>query len=312
MIPALLAGSQAMAATGPLRPGPEIYQSIGVEPVINCRGTFTIIGASVELPEVRAAMDAAAQHFVQLDELAEAVGRRLAELTGAEWGMVSAGCAAGLKHVTAACVAGGNPEKLLRIPDLTGLDKTEVVIPEIFAQRVRSRHPQHRREDHHGGHRRGARARAEFADGDDLSLGGRRQRFGPAFARKRRQDRQTEGHPDPGGRGRRRCSRFPTCILQRGATVVAYSGGKAICGPQCAGLLLGRKDILHVGVAGQFAAPRAGPRQQGRSRRNHGHGGGRRGMGEARSRSRMEEVALLPRHDLQARFAGRGRQDGRA
>ena len=43
--------------------------------------------------------------------------------------MVSAGCAAGLKHVTAACVAGGNPEKLLRIPDLTGFDKTEVVVP---------------------------------------------------------------------------------------------------------------------------------------------------------------------------------------
>src|SRR5690349_15167650 len=127
-LPVLLGGSQAVAA-GPLRPGPEIYQSIGVEPVINCRGTFTIIGASVELPEVRAAMEAACQYNVQLDELADAVGRRLAELTGAEWGMVSAGCAAGLKHVTAACVAGGNPEKLLRIPDLTGLDKTEVVIP---------------------------------------------------------------------------------------------------------------------------------------------------------------------------------------
>ena len=54
---------------------------------------------------------------------------RLAELTGAEWGMVSAGCAAGIKHITAACVTGGNPEKLIRIPDLTGFDKTEVVIP---------------------------------------------------------------------------------------------------------------------------------------------------------------------------------------
>src|SRR5438874_11777379 len=128
-LPVLLGGLEAKAAQGPLKPGPEIYQSIGVEPVINCRGTFTIIGASVELPEVRAAMDAAARHYVQLDELADAVGRRLAELTGAEWGMVSAGCAAGLKHVTAACVAGGNPEKLIRIPDLSGFDKTEVVIP---------------------------------------------------------------------------------------------------------------------------------------------------------------------------------------
>src|SRR5438034_8974017 len=130
-LPVLMSAWEADAAPapGPLKSGPDIYQSIGVEPVINCRGTFTIVGASIELPEVRAAMDAAAKHFVQLDELADAVGQRLAALTGAEWGMVSAGCAAGLKHVTAACVAGGNPEKLIRIPDLTGFDKTEIVVP---------------------------------------------------------------------------------------------------------------------------------------------------------------------------------------
>src|SRR6266511_5546220 len=108
---------------------PNIFQSIGVEPIINCRGTFTIIGGSVERPEVRAAMEAASKDFVQYDELADGIGKRLAEITGAEWGMVSAGCAAGLKHVTVACVTGGNPEKLIRIPDLSGLDKTEVVVP---------------------------------------------------------------------------------------------------------------------------------------------------------------------------------------
>src|SRR5271165_4125122 len=77
---------------GKLQLGPDIYKSLGVRPVINCRGTFTVVGGSLELPEVRAAQDAAAQHFVQLDELMEAAGQRLAELTGAEWGMVSAGC----------------------------------------------------------------------------------------------------------------------------------------------------------------------------------------------------------------------------
>src|SRR5205814_9556075 len=125
----LKARAEGAGAAGPLKPGPEIYQSIGVEPIINCRGAFTIVGGSVERPEVRAAMDAASRYFVQIDELADAVGQRLAELTGAEWGMVSAGCAAGLKHVTAACVTGGNPERLLRIPDLTGFDKIEVVAP---------------------------------------------------------------------------------------------------------------------------------------------------------------------------------------
>ena len=106
-----------------------IYESIGVRPVINCRGTFTVIGGSLELPEVTAAQQAAAQHFVQLDELADGVGQRLAQLTGAEWGMVSSGCAAGLAHATAACVAGGNPDLHTRIPNLAGFPKDEVVIP---------------------------------------------------------------------------------------------------------------------------------------------------------------------------------------
>ncbi|MDX1618709.1 MAG: hypothetical protein R3224_07970, partial [Balneolaceae bacterium] len=87
--------------------GDDAFRRIGVEPVINCRGTFTIIGGSVERPQVREAMDAASQSYIQYDELAEGIGRRLAELTGAEWGMVSAGCAAAMKHATAACVTGG-------------------------------------------------------------------------------------------------------------------------------------------------------------------------------------------------------------
>ncbi|MEJ0082147.1 MAG: hypothetical protein WDM78_14670 [Puia sp.] len=113
----------------PLVPGPEIYQSIGVEPLINCMGTYTIIGGSIERRIVREAMDSAAKNFVQYDELATGVGQRLAELTKSEWGMISAGCAAAMKHVTAACVTGGNPEMLVRIPDLSGFEKTEVVIP---------------------------------------------------------------------------------------------------------------------------------------------------------------------------------------
>ena len=106
-----------------------IYEAIGVEPIINCRGTFTILGGSVELPEVVAAMDAAHGYFAQFDELAEAVGRHLAAITGAEWGLISAGCAAGLKHVTTACVTGGSPERLIRVPNLEGFDKTQVILP---------------------------------------------------------------------------------------------------------------------------------------------------------------------------------------
>jgi seryl-tRNA(Sec) selenium transferase len=253
MLPALLAGSQATAASGPLRPGKDIYRSIGVEPVINCRGTFTIIGASVELPEVRAAMDAAAQQFVQLDELAEAVGRRLAELTGAEWGMVSSGCAAGLKHVAAACVAGGNPEKLLRIPDLTGLDKTEVVAP----RSARSAY------DHAIRNIGVKMITVESAEELERALSSRTAMIylsaggsGPLSLEnvaKMAQPRDIPILVDAAAE----VLTIPNVHLQRGATVVAYSGGKAICGPQCAGLLLGRKDILLS--AWQASSPHHGP-----------------------------------------------------
>src|SRR5467141_64997 len=136
-LPGLLRGNTAAAATPEaapaaadgLRVGEDIYQSIGVRPLINARGTFTIISGSRMLPEVRAAMDAAARHHVHLDELMAAIGARLAELTKAEWGMVSSGCAAALTHATAACVAGGNPDLHVRIPNLTGFPKDEVIIP---------------------------------------------------------------------------------------------------------------------------------------------------------------------------------------
>jgi D-glucosaminate-6-phosphate ammonia-lyase len=91
-----LFGLQGKAAATPMMLGHQIYESIGVYPFINAKNTNTIIGAAIARPVVHKAMDAAGLHNVQLDELAMGVGQRLAELTGAEWGMVSAGCAAGL------------------------------------------------------------------------------------------------------------------------------------------------------------------------------------------------------------------------
>src|SRR5262245_47580618 len=128
----LFGAADAAAAQAPANgstAAADIYKSIGVRPLINCRGTITVIGGSIELPEVRAAKDAANQKYVQLDELMEAVGKRLSELTGAEWGMVSAGCAAAMSHATAACVAGGNPDLHVKIPNLAGFPKDEVIIP---------------------------------------------------------------------------------------------------------------------------------------------------------------------------------------
>src|SRR5262245_15365648 len=125
---ALIPATDAGATVPELSFGSDIYASIGVRPLINCKGTFTIITGSQSLPEVKAAMDQASRRFVQLDELMEAVGKRLGELTGAEWGIVTAGCSAAETLATCACVAGSNPEKMQRIPDLRGM-KDEVIIP---------------------------------------------------------------------------------------------------------------------------------------------------------------------------------------
>src|SRR5258708_33263697 len=116
-----LRGGWAPAAAATLDIGKNIYQSIGVRPVVNCKGTFTIISGSQTLPDVKRAMDEASRHYVNLDELMEGVGKRLAELTGAEWGIVTAGCAAAITHVTAAFIAGTDPENMQRPPDPHGL-----------------------------------------------------------------------------------------------------------------------------------------------------------------------------------------------
>ena len=85
-------------------------------------------GFAVTDAEVKKAMEMASHYYVHMDELMDAVGKRLAELTKAEWGIVTNGCAAALAHATAACITGGDPEKMQRMPDLTGM-KNEVIVP---------------------------------------------------------------------------------------------------------------------------------------------------------------------------------------
>ena len=249
--------AEQSASTGRLPIGPNIFQSIGVEPIINCRGTFTIIGGSVERPEVRAAMEAASKDFVQYDELADGIGKRLAEITGAEWGMVSAGCAAGMKHVTAACVTGGNPEKLIRIPDLAGFDKTEVVIPKssrnVYDHAIRNIGVRIIEVDTPEEMENALNSRTamiyimaydESQPGQPLSL--------------ENVARIAKPHNIPIlVDAAAEVLTIPNVHLRRGATVVVYSGGKAICGPQCAGLVLGKKDILMS--AWQASSPHHGP-----------------------------------------------------
>jgi L-seryl-tRNA(Ser) seleniumtransferase len=246
-LPALLPGRffAAPAAAQGLRVGDNLYQSIGVRPLINARGTFTIISGSLMLPEVRAAMDAAARHHVHLDELAEAVGARLAELTKAEWGMVASGCAAALTHATAACVAGGNPDLHIRIPNLQGFPKDEVIIP------------RHSRNVYDAAVRAVGVRVVEVDTIEDLEsalgpktamiyiLAGPEADKSPLNTRAVAQIARPKGVPilvDAAAE----VLTVPNVHLESGAALVGYSGGKCLRGPQSAGLLLGRKDLVRA------------------------------------------------------------------
>ena len=105
----------------------KIYADLGVRPLINALSTYTRLGGSIMPPQVTAAMADAARWHVNLDELQQAVGKRIAELTHNEAAYVSCGAAAGLVQATAAIIAGRDPQALAQLPDLTGL-KNEVVV----------------------------------------------------------------------------------------------------------------------------------------------------------------------------------------
>jgi seryl-tRNA(Sec) selenium transferase len=246
----------AEAAQDARRPPTDVYRSIGVKPVVNARGTFTIISGSLMLPEVRAAMDAAARQYVHLDELAESIGARLATLTGAEWGLVTSGCSAALTHATAACIAGGNPDLHVRIPNLAGFPKDEVIIPRhsrnVYDAAVRAV---------------GARvidvntvAELESAIGPRTAmiyiLAGTGADQSVLNTKAIAQVANPRGVPilvDAAAE----ILTIPNVHLQNGATLVAYSGGKCLRGPQTAGLLLGRKDLVRA--AWVHSAPHHGP-----------------------------------------------------
>jgi D-glucosaminate-6-phosphate ammonia-lyase len=245
------------SAAGPMKFGPEVYRSLGVEPVINCRGTFTIIGASTLVPEAKEAMYNAQSNYVQLDELAMGVGKRLAELSGAEWGVVSCGCAGGMKITTMAAVTGGNPEKLVRIPDLTGFEKDEVIIP----RRSRNTYD-------HAIRNVGVKIiTVDTQEELEAAMNPRTAMIymmpstkpgdtGPLSVHAISKAAKLKGIPVLVDAAAEALTLNPNVHLADGATVVAYSGGKAIRGPQSAGLLLGDKKLLMA--AWQSSAPHHG------------------------------------------------------
>jgi L-seryl-tRNA(Ser) seleniumtransferase len=219
-----------------------IYTHIGVRPIINARGPWTYISGSLELPEVKAAKQRAAEYFVDIWELQRAVGKRLAELSGAEAGMVTSGAAGAIAAATAACIAGTDPAKVWQLPDTTGL-KSEVVLTEgrsAFDSAVRLA----------GGKVVPVRTveglqsalNANTAMVYTMSKGDFLEKI-LAVTKKARVPLLVDwadGIPP--------MSRFSE-PAKMGVELYTVSGGKGLCGPQCAGVLLGRKDLIEAALA---------------------------------------------------------------
>lgn len=241
-----VAGATSVFAAATMPPAPaggNIYTRIGVRPFINLTATFTINGGTLTLPEVKQAMEEASHYPVNIDELMEKVGERLARLLGCEWGIVTAGCAAALAHATAACVAGADPEKMQQLPNLAGLPD-QVISPRqsrnVYDHAIRSVGVKIVEVD----------SREEFY----AALGKRTALVavlgtGEARGKIRLEEIAEAAHKlgvpvlvDAAAE----LPLVPNPYLSRGADMVAYSGGKIIRGPQCAGLLLGRKDLVRA------------------------------------------------------------------
>ena len=219
------------------------YESIGVRPLINCRGTFTIISGSVILPEVREAIVLASQRYVNIDELMEAVGVRIAELMDCEWGLITDGCAAALCQVTAACVAGSDPEKMIRLPDTTGM-KNEVIVQtchrNVYDHAIRMVGVKMIEVD--------TKAELEAALNDRTAMFfvfGDAEERGQITTKEMADIGHEHGVPTFVDAAAERPD-VPNWYLEQGADAVAYSGGKCLRGPQASGLVLGHQDLLQA------------------------------------------------------------------
>jgi len=224
-------------------PNTNPYLALGVRPFINCCSVRTMHGGSLMLPQVRAAIDAASRQFVNLDELMDAAGQRIAELTGAEWGIVTCGSAAAVALGTAACVAGNDPAKMLRLPFTEGM-VNRVIIPRkqrfAYDQAVRMI----------GCHIVEIDTRGELDEALEepvalVVLLGKQEHLTSVRLEEIASVVKPRGIPIMVDAASEHIER-PSPWLTRGADLVIYSGGKFLRGPQTSGLLLGNKRLVQA------------------------------------------------------------------
>jgi len=223
-----------------------VYEELGVTTVINGQGTMTVLGGSLVRPEVEAAMALASQHFVSIAELEVAAGKRISQLLKLPDGysaIVTSGAAAAMQSGLAGILTGDNPKFIEQLPDLTGM-KSEVIIQKS-----------HRNPFDHQLRATGVKL-VVVETRDDLKKAVNPQtammhftNFANAAGEIKVEEWVKLAHE----------YKIPAFIdaaadippvshlwdyANMGYDLIAFSGGKAIRGPQCAGILLGRTDLV--------------------------------------------------------------------
>lgn len=228
-----------------------IYDELGIRPVINASATLTRLGGSIMPPEVLQAMIEASKHFINLDELQQAVGEKLAELTHNEAAYVATGAAAGLVLATAVCVAGSDPAAIARLPDTSGL-KNEVII-----------HKSHRNGYDHAVRQVGVKL-VEIGMALNTYPWELERAINERTAAVFWFQGAMSGHGDlPLEQVIEIASRHNVPVIvdaaaqlppvenlwrftEMGAALAVFSGGKDLRGPQASGLVVGRKDMIEA------------------------------------------------------------------
>jgi L-seryl-tRNA(Ser) seleniumtransferase len=222
-----------------------VYESLGVKHVINAAGTFTTLGGSLMPPEVVEAWLDAAQHFVDLVDLQNKVGARIAELIGVEAALVTTGAAGAMQLAAAAAITRGEPDRVRRLPDTAGM-KNEVITQ-------KSHHACYDNQITACGAKLvdvETRADLERAINDRTAMmlfynlnnpnGQIHRDEWVAVARSHNVPTLLDAAADVP----------PVEALSKynkmGFDMVAFSGGKALRGPNNTGLLLGRKDLIEA------------------------------------------------------------------
>jgi len=223
-----------------------VYEELGLTTVINGQGTMTYLGGSLPRPEVEAVMALAAQHFVPIVELEQAAGKRICELLKlpADYdAIVTCGAAAGMQSGLAGILTGDNPKFVEQLPDLTGM-KSEVIIQRShrngFDHQLRATGVKLVEVESREDVKRAINSKTAMMHFSNFANAAGQIKVDEWV--KLAHENQIPAFNDAAA------DTPPVSHLwdyaNMGYDLIAFSGGKALRGPQCAGLLIGKKELI--------------------------------------------------------------------